>query len=90
MNDMAASVTRGIRDYVRRDWEVARAAKDDYWSARIRRLGPREGLRIADELRRQVLALDVEWPSQADREGDLATHARVSELLRRAEHARRR
>lgn len=86
---MKPTVTRGIRDYLSRDWDAMRAAKDDYWAARIRRLGPREGLRIADHLRRQVLARQPEWPSKAERSADLAVHARVAELLRRVDHARR-
>jgi hypothetical protein len=33
-------ITRGIREFVARDWRAAREAKDAYWSARIERLGP--------------------------------------------------
>lgn len=85
---MTASVTEGIADFVARDWAANRAAKDDYWASRIRRLGPQEGLRIADELRRQMLAIDPQWPSEAERRRDLADHQRVAELLRRADRAR--
>lgn len=88
MSHMKDAVTRGIEGYVARDWAAVRAARDDYWAARIRRLGPGEGLRIADELRRQVMALDPEWPSEAERRRDQASHARVAELLRRVDHAR--
>lgn len=83
------SVTRGIAEYVARDWSAARAAKADYWAARIRRLGPQEGLRIADELRRQMKAIDPQWPSEAERREDLAAHVRMAELLRRADRAHR-
>jgi hypothetical protein len=79
-------ITRDIRAYVSRDWDAARIAKDQYWAARIRRLGPGEGLRIADELRRQVLAQQPDWPSAAERSEDLAAHARLAERLRRASH----
>jgi hypothetical protein len=79
-------ITRDIRAYVDRDWDAARAAKDLYWAARIRRLGPGEGFRIADELRRQVLAQQPGWPSSAERGRDLAAHARLAELLQRADH----
>jgi hypothetical protein len=48
-------ITREIQGYVSRDWAAARSAKDEFWAARIARLGPIEGLRIADELRRQVV-----------------------------------
>lgn len=85
---MTASVTEGIANFVARDWSANRAAKDDYWAARIRRLGPQEGLRIANELRRQMLAIDPQWPAEAERRRDLANHQRVAELLRRADRAR--
>lgn len=85
---MITSVTQGIAEFVARDWSAVRAAKDEYWAMRIRRLGPQEGLRIADELRRQMLAIDPQWPSEAERRRDLASHRRVAELLRRADRAR--
>lgn len=88
MSAMAGSISEGIEDYVARDWAAVRAAKDEYWATRIRRLGPLEGLRIADELRRQMLAIDPHWPSEAERRRDLADHHRVAELLRRADRAR--
>ena len=83
-------ITRGIRGYVSRDWAAARDAKDDYWAERIARLGPIEGLRIADELRRQILSRNPDWPTAEDREADLRAHARLAELLRRAGNPCRR
>ncbi len=83
-------ITRGIRDLVARDWSAARRMKDAYWAERIARLGPVEGFRIAGELRRQVLLLDPSWPRPEDRREDLAAHVRVTEMLRRADAARRR
>jgi hypothetical protein len=82
-------ITRGIREYVARDWLAARAAKDAYWGERIARLGPIEGLRIADELRRQAILQDPGWPSPADRRQDVLFHARLAELLQSAGSARR-
>ena len=61
-------ITRDIRAFVDRDWALARRAKDEYWGERIARLGAAEGLRIADELRRQALARDPNWPSAAERD----------------------
>lgn len=52
-------ITRGIRAFMARDWQGARDAKDAYWAERVRRLGPREALRIADELRRQAPLQDI-------------------------------
>ena len=83
-------ITRGIHDYVSRDWGAARDAKDAYWADRIDRLGPMEGLRIADELRRQALAQCPAWPSEEDRREDLAAHAKLSSLLQRVPRPGRR
>jgi hypothetical protein len=81
-------VTRGIREFVSRDWAAARASKDAYWAHRIERLGPAEGLRMADELRRQMLSLNPDWPHHDDRRRDLLSHARVAGLLRRVHSTR--
>ena len=83
-------ITDGIRKFVGRDWAAARASKDAYWAERIARLGPLEGLRIADELRRQAIQRYPEWPDAEQRQEDLRSHARVADLLRRASAARRR
>jgi hypothetical protein len=83
-------ITRGIREFVSRDWKAARAAKDAYWGERIARLGPEEGLRIGEELRRQALLHDPTWPHPAGRGEDLLSHARLAALLHRAGTTRRR
>lgn len=83
-------VTRGIREFVSRDWEAVRESKDAYWADRIARLGPGEAVRIADELRRQMLQCDPHWPDPASRQADLESHVRLAALLRRADPTRRR
>ena len=80
-------IAEGIRDYVSRDWRSARDAKDAFWAERIARVGPIEGFRIADELRRQLLAQHPDWPSDDERCEDLAAHVRLAELFRRAGHS---
>ena len=82
-------ITDGIRAFMARDWQRARDAKDAYWAERIRRLGPVEGIRIADELRRQALLQHPDWPDAASRRDDLSNHVRTSELFARADAARR-
>lgn len=80
-------IARDIHDYVSRDWGAARDAKDSYWAERIERLGPIEGLRIADELRRQVIEQHPGWPGDEERRDDFAAHVKLAELLRRAGRA---
>ena len=83
-------ITRGIREFMSRDWRAVRDAKDAYWGERVVRFGPMEGLRIAEELRRQAIAQDATWPRPDDRREDLLAHVRLSELFHRASAARRR
>lgn len=52
--------------------------------------GPAESMRIADELRRQMLARQPDWPSPAERRADLEAHVRLAELFRRADRGRGR
>jgi len=86
----AVVVTRGIREFLRRDWESVRRRKEAYWGDRIARLGVLEGFRIAEELRREVVLLNPMWPDRAHRQSDVQSHARVAGLLRRAGPARSR
>jgi hypothetical protein len=76
MRDPAA-----LREFLDRDWASAEADKERYWRDYKRAHGPAAGIRIADELRRQVLAARPDWPSEREREEDLATHLRVIEVL---------
>ena len=82
-------ITSGIREFMARDWRAVREAKDAYWGARVARLGPREGFRIADELRRQAILQDAGWPWPAERREDLLAHVRLSECFHRASSTRR-
>ena len=83
-------ITRGIREFMSRDWAAVRDAKDTYWGDRIACVGPLEGFRIADDLWRQALLTNPSWPDPADRRDDLAAHVRLAGLLRHAHHAGRR
>jgi hypothetical protein len=85
----ARVVTRGIREFVTRDWGAARANKDAYWGERIARLGPIEALRVAEELRCQVRLWNPAWPDASLRQADLTAHVRLAELFHRAGSARR-
>ena len=82
-------ITRGIRELAARDWGAVRESKEVYWGDRIRRLGPGEGLRVAEQLRLQMLQRDPAWPDAEAREADLRFHITMAERLRRAGAARR-
>lgn len=82
-------IARGIREFVSRDWEAARNAKDEYWGERVARLGPLESFRISEELRQQALLQDPGWPHPSDRLEDIRAHVTLAEILHRAGSARR-
>lgn len=69
-------------DYAQRDWQLLDEKKAEYWRERQHRLGPGEGVRVAEELRRWVRQIRPDWPTPADREADLAHHIRLGEMLR--------
>ena len=69
--------------FVRRDWSSAARSKALYWRDWKREHGPAAGIRIADELRRQVLFARPGWPSPRERRADLDAHLRVIDALRR-------
>lgn len=80
------AVTRDeLEAYLARDWSSLAEVKTKWW----RDTSPSEKLRLADELRKQVIAQNKDWPSEEDREEDLRTHERVSALLGQASRARR-
>jgi hypothetical protein len=83
-------ITWGIRELVARDWDAIRRNKEDYWGERIGRLGALEGLRVADDLRRQMLQRDPGWPDADTRQADLTFHAALAERFRRTGATRRR
>lgn len=82
-------ITRGIREFVARDWQAARESKDAYWGARIARLGPLEAFQVGEALRQQARQSVPSWPDDASRNDDLAAHVRLTELFRRADSVRR-
>jgi hypothetical protein len=79
-----------VSDYLNREWDRVREVGEAYLTLRKRALGPVEGLRLSDELRKQAIASHPEFPGRRERERDLRAHARVAELLRNAEKTRRR
>jgi hypothetical protein len=70
-----------VRGFLDRDWARVAESKACYFEARKRALGAAYGMRVSDELRRQVLAMRPGWPDAADRAADLEAHARLSRRL---------
>jgi hypothetical protein len=68
--------------FAARDWAAIDDQKAAYWADHKRTMSPAEILRLGDDLRRHALAVRPDWPSDADRAADRATHGRVTEALR--------
>lgn len=60
-----------------------------YWRDFKLKHGPAAGLRIADELRRQVLALHPDWPDEREQAAKRATMKRVDDAIARVSTRRR-
>jgi hypothetical protein len=72
-----------------RSFRAASLSKARYWRDWKRVHSPADAIRVADELRRQVLLARPGWPSARDRRADLATHLRVIAALDRVPSRRR-
>jgi len=84
----AVAPVAGIRqqdliDFAQRDWSAIADAKADHWRERKRRFGAAEAFRLADDLREHVARARPDWPDEAERSADLASHVAVGESLRR-------
>ena len=71
-----------ILDFVRRDWAAVEAAKAEDWAKRKCSMSAGELLAVAEGLRRSVVRRRADWPSEADRDADLAAHVELSRRLR--------
>ncbi|MDP9362293.1 MAG: hypothetical protein M3P29_12695 [Acidobacteriota bacterium] len=69
--------------FARRDWNAVAEMKERFWVEQKKQMTAGEALRLADDLRRAVINRRHDWPSEDDRQSDLATHTRVSESLQR-------
>lgn len=70
-----------IRAYLARDWARTREHKRTFWRQRLQRGGLREALLVTEQLRTWMMSTDATWPTQAQRDDDLETHARVAAIL---------
>jgi hypothetical protein len=70
--------------FARRDWQAIAELKQRRWTQQKAQMTPAEALAVGDELRHHALTLHPDWPTEADRRKDLASHVRVSEMLSRA------
>jgi hypothetical protein len=68
--------------YARRDWQAIALSKRQRWAEQKSQMSAADALRVGDALRQHAIALRKGWPSEEDRRNDLASHIRVSDMVR--------
>jgi hypothetical protein len=71
-----------IREFQARDWRLIERAKSDYWTGRKASMPISAVLEIASGLYEYARTLRPDWPNAAEREADLASHVRLTAMLR--------
>ncbi|HEX3111321.1 MAG TPA: hypothetical protein VHU41_19620 [Thermoanaerobaculia bacterium] len=71
--------------YANRDWNAIAEHKRRAWSEIKPEMTATDALDVAGMLSEVVSAIQPSWPTDQQRLDDLATHIRVSEMLRRAQ-----
>jgi hypothetical protein len=80
-------ITRGIREYMARDWAAFARLKRDYWAAQYRAHGAAPALRAAWQLVEYARVVIPGYPAPADRAADLDHHRVMRDRLDRAARA---
>lgn len=76
-----------LRQFARRDWAGAAAAKADYWAEQYRRGGPQAARQASTALWQHARLVQAAFPAAADRARDLADHQVLRQRLDVAAHA---
>ncbi|MFH1175778.1 MAG: hypothetical protein V1750_00105 [Acidobacteriota bacterium] len=69
--------------FAQRDRFAVEALRTAHWCDWHRIAGPLAALVLADQLRLHAISLHPAWPSEHDRDEDLAAHQRLLEMFRR-------
>jgi hypothetical protein len=75
--------------YARRNRAAFAKLKRRYWAKRKAHMTPAQALAVGDALREHYKSTHPSWPTEEDRQEDLASHIRVSEMLRSVKVVRR-
>ncbi len=72
-----------LRAYARRPWHVAAALKQEYW-ARESAARPLATFEVSQALWVHMRQLRPDWPTEAERQEDLAHHVALKRAIDRA------
>jgi len=70
-----------LRQFARRDWAAAAAAKADHWADEYRRRGPQAARQASTLLWQHARLVQAAFPADADRARDLADHQTLRQRL---------
>jgi hypothetical protein len=76
-----------LRAYARRPWHVLAALERDHWARELATRGPLATLEASQALWTHVRSVRPGWPTQADRDDDLAHHVALKRAIDRAARA---
>jgi hypothetical protein len=78
---------RAVRQFADRDRAPVEASKRTHWARQFRERGPEATLAVADALFAHARRVRPEWPTDREREQDLAHHIELKRSLERAARA---
>jgi hypothetical protein len=72
---------REVRAYVERGWATAAALKEQHWAREFRERGPEATVAAALALHEHMQLVNPDWPSESDRQEDLAHHVALKRAI---------
>ncbi|MGH7333452.1 MAG: hypothetical protein ACREKS_12075 [Candidatus Rokuibacteriota bacterium] len=75
---------RHLRDFLQRDWETAAALKREHWVREFAVYGAVATVAASAALWQHMRAVRPDWPTQEQRQEDLAHHIALKRAIDRA------
>ncbi|MBI1736023.1 MAG: hypothetical protein HYR51_12685 [Candidatus Rokubacteria bacterium] len=76
--------SRDVRSYVERGWAAAETGKREHWAHEFATRGPQSTLDAAHTLWVHMRAVRPDWPTERERDADLAHHIALKRAIDRA------
>lgn len=73
-----------LRAYAQRPWHVLAALETDHWARELVTRGPLATLEASQALWAHMRRVRPDWPTEADRDADLAHHVALKQAIDRA------
>jgi hypothetical protein len=73
-----------VKAYAARGWHVAAALEREHWARELAERGPLATFEVSQALREHMCRLRPDWPSERERQEDLAHHVALKRAIDRA------